>query len=417
MLKVKNCNILALSLAFMAGVPAVHADLLDDGRQAFMEYDFERAAELYDKYAQSLKRKPDADGQALLDTYRKQLEIAENSLENVQQIEVIDRIDVPAQDFLSAVKLPSIGGKLLSPDKSPLKNERNTSDYVFTNESGDFAMWSETDSEGVSHLMESHRLTDGSWEQPWSSGVDLNDGGDVRNPFMMSDGVTVYFSGNGDTSMGGYDIFVVSKDPVSGEYRQPVGVGYPFNSPGNEYLLAIDEAHGIGWWVTDRNSTDGQLSVYIYRTNDVRKNYVADEVEDIVALARLDDISLAQNPDVDYAGIIAEIDKRSIADKKKTSFDFFFPMPGGKIYHSVDDFRSPKAKRSFAQYMSAMKEHEAELKSLRSLRMKYHAADRKSGVAASLANLIKDLEKQTEEQRTRLDKMRNAVITAELKQL
>ena len=92
-------------------------------------------------------------------------------------------------------------------------------------------------------------------------------------------------------------------------------------------------------------------------------------------------------------------------------------MPGGKIYHSVDDFRSPKAKRSFAQYMSAMKEHEAELKSLRSLRMKYHAADRKSGVAASLANRIKDLEKQTEEQRTRLDKMRNAVITAELKQL
>lgn len=414
-INVKSCRLPALFFAFMAGSFAVSADVLDDGRKAFMDYDFERAAELYDKYAQSLMKKPDAERQALLDIYRRQLEIAENSLDNVQKIEVIDRIDVSIEKFLSVIKLPSSEGKLLPSQNSPLKIIHNTSDYVFTNETGDFAMWSETDGDGISHLMESHRLTDGGWDDPEVSGTDLVEGGDVRNPFMMSDGITVYFSGTGDLSMGGYDIFVVSKDPISGEYRQPVGVGYPFNSPANEYMMAIDEANGIGWWVTDRNCLDGQLSVYVYRTGDVRQNYVAEEEEDIVALARLDDISLAQKPDVDYSRIIKEIDKRNKSSEPDSSYDFSFSMPGGKVYHSLADFKSAKAKRSFSQYMSAMAEQNEELAKLRSLRIKYHAADKKSGVAVSLANQIMDLEKQTEAQRVILAKMRNSIITAELK--
>lgn len=409
-------NLFALSLAFMAGFSAMRADVLDDGRKAFMEYDFERATELYDKYAQSLKKKPDEERQALLNMYLRQLEIAENSLDNVQKIEVIDRIDVSADNFLSAVKLPSLSGKLLSSGNSPLKNINNTSDYVFTNEAGDFALWSETDSDGMSHIMESHLLTDGSWDVPVLSDSNLVDGGEVRNPFMMSDGITVYFSGTGDLSMGGYDLFVVSRDPASGEYRQPVGVGYPFNSPWNEYMMAIDELHGIGWWVTDRNSLDGQLSVYVYRTSDVRQNYIAEDEEDIVALARLDDISLAQQPDVDYSQIIAKIDERSKSKEIDTYHDFSFPMQGGKVYHSLGDFKSARAKRFFSQYMSAKAEHDAELTKLRTLRMKYHAANKKSGAATSLANQIKDLESQTEVQREKLEKMRTAVITAELRQ-
>lgn len=51
-------NILTFSLALMAGAPCAYADLLDDGRQAFMDYDFEKAAELYDKYAKVLKENP-----------------------------------------------------------------------------------------------------------------------------------------------------------------------------------------------------------------------------------------------------------------------------------------------------------------------------------------------------------------------
>lgn len=409
-------NILTFSLALMAGAPCAYADLLDDGRQAFMDYDFEKAAELYDKYAKSLKRNPDAYGERLLEKYRRQLEIAENSLDNVQKVEIIDRFDVPADKYIDVIKLPSVGGKILSPDRVPVKNVRNSSDFTFTNEDGDFAMWTEMDSVGTEHIMESHRLTDGSWEMPIASGNVLNDGGSVRNPFMLSDGLTVYFSSDGEGSMGGYDICVASKDPATGEFRQPVGVGYPFNSPLNEYLMAIDEANGIGWWVTDRNNLDGNLSVYVFRTNDVRRNYVADEEPDIVALARLSDITLAQNPETDYAAIMSEIDSRAQQAKKENSAEFYFPMPGGKIYRNMSDFSSAKAQRSFTQYLKAKEEHDAEINMLRGLRMKYHDSGKNSSSAKSLESRIKDLETQIEWQREKLKKMRNAVISAETKE-
>ena len=408
-------NIPAVIAAMIMGIPVVNADMLDDGRQAFMNYDFERAAELYDKYVQTLRKKPNPQAEELLDLYRLQLELAENSLDNVQKIEVIDRVDVPVEGFFNAVRLPQTGGKLLAPDKTPVKDADNSSDFVFSNESGDFKMWSETDADGVAHIMESTRLTDGSWETPVASGDILNDGGDVRNPFMLTDGVTLYYAGDGDGSMGGYDIFVATKDPVSGDYRQPVGAGYPFNSPYNEYLMAIDENNGIGWWVTDRNGLDGQVSVYVFRTNEIRQNYVAEEEENIVSLARLDDITLTQNPDTDYKAMVAGIMQRGKHIITEDEADFLFPIPGGRVYKTLDDFSSAKAKRTMMQYLKAEEEHNSELNELLDLRRRYHKANKKSGASTAIANRIKDLEKQTEWQRNKLKKMRNAVISAELK--
>ena len=93
------------ALACIAGIPIAKGDFLREGRNAFMNYDFDLASEYYDKYARSLKKTPNAPGEELLDKYMRQLEIAENSLENVQQIEIIDRIDVPEEDFFKYIKL------------------------------------------------------------------------------------------------------------------------------------------------------------------------------------------------------------------------------------------------------------------------------------------------------------------------
>ncbi|MDE6637008.1 MAG: hypothetical protein K2K32_02085 [Muribaculaceae bacterium] len=110
------------SLVFLTGSSAAKADLLSDGHSAFLNYDFQLASELYDKFEKTLKKSPSVAGEELLEKYRQQLEIAENSLENVQKIEIIDRIDVPAADFFKYIKLPENSGKLLNPDALILKN-------------------------------------------------------------------------------------------------------------------------------------------------------------------------------------------------------------------------------------------------------------------------------------------------------
>lgn len=401
------------ALAFLFGTSAIKADLLRDGHEAFMNYDFEQAYELYEKYAKSLKKTPNAHGKELLDQYMRQLEIAENSLDNVQKIEIIDRIDVPAADFFKYIKLPSSGGRLLGPDEAILKNRHNLSDFAYSSEAGDIMMWSENNADDQEVIMECDRLMDGSWDKPVNVGSVLNEGGNVRNPFLLTDGLTLYFSGDGEGSMGGYDLFIASKDPVSGQFRQPMGLGYPFNSPFNEYMMAIDEENGIGWWVTDRNRLDDQVSIYIFKTNDVRKNYIADDEEDIVSLARIDDITVTQNPEVDYTQIMKGIDKRFRDNQRNTEADFVFYLPR-KVARKLSDFNSTAAKRNMQQYLQALQEHTTLENQLSELRRRYHQTDKKKGSATALKNQILELEQKREWQSDRLKKMRNTIITAEL---
>lgn len=400
---------------FIYGTFIMNADVLREGRDAFMNYDFDLAREKYAKYAQILKKTPDAFEEELLENYNRQLEIAENSLDNVQKIEIIDRIDVPAADFFKYIKLPASGGKLVSPELSIIKNASNSSDFAFSTESGDLMMWSEMGEDNREHIIQSEKLLDGTWEPAVKIAEILNDGGNARNPFLLNDGVTLYYSGDGEGSMGGFDLFVATKDPATGEFRQPVGVGFPFNSPYNEYLMAIDDDNGIGWWVTDRNQLDGQVSVYVFKTNEIRKNYVLDEEDDIISLARVDDISITQDSSTDYARILKEIDNRSRQAKVSDTADFIFPLPEGKIARRLSDFSSPSARRNMQQYLQAQSDYNASLNKLSGLRKKYHNTEKKKGSSTALRNQILDLEVKVENQADMLKKMRNAIISAELK--
>lgn len=404
------------AMLLAAGSPSVKAaDYLAEGHDAFLQYDFDLAEELYEKYAKTLAKKPDAEGEQLLEQFQLQLEIAESSLDNVQKIEIIDRIDVPLQDFVSRIALPAGGSRLLDKDKIPLKERSNSSDYLFATPSGDLVMWTEQDGDGVSHLYESNRLVDGSWEMAHEDPMSLNEGGNVKNPFMLSDGMTVYFAGNGDDSMGGYDLFVATKDPLTGEFRQPTPMGFPFNSPFDEYMIAIDEENGIGWWVTDRNQLDGEVSVYVFYTNAVRKNYNPDEEEDIVALARLDDISLAQDPEKDYSGIMSEIGQRSQSASADDDARVIFHMPGGRQIRQVSDLKNAGARRNLSQYLAAKAEFESNQQKLRTLRQRYHSAKGKGNVSQALKDQILDLENTLDWQRDKLKKISNSIITAESK--
>lgn len=400
----------------MGSIQTAAADLLQEGRKAFLDYDFELASEHYAKFAQQLSKRPDAKGEADLEHLERQLETAENALENVQKIEIIDRIDVPSDVFFKAVKFPSSGGRMVAPEAIPFKEGRIASDFAFSDESGDFMMWTAKDQDGISRLVESSRLTDGTWETPFYESETLNEGGNVHNPFMLADGTTLYFAGDGDGSMGGYDIFVASKDPSTGEYRQPLNLGFPFNSPYDEYFLAIDEENGIGWWATDRNQLDGKVSIYVYRVPETRSNYDSDDEDiDIISLARIDDITETQDPDVDYDAIRHTIASLGKETKKTATHDFIFPISGGKTYTSLSDFHSAGAKRLMSQYIDAEKEQDKDLADLAEYRRKYYGTERKSGAAIAFGNQVKDLEKKTERQREQLRTMRNSIITAELK--
>ncbi len=192
-----NCfKYLPVALLFAAGVSTAPAQTVEEslaeGRAAFMSYDFKGAARHYATARKKARKKIPAE----LEEQERELMKAENFLERVEKLVILDSITVPKTDFFKAYKLPFSAGNLGNSDAVPFEN--TDADYVFTNEGNDFKMWAQPDSTGTYRIVESIRLTDGSWHEPSETPDVLNNGGNAIYPFMMSDGVTLYFASDID---------------------------------------------------------------------------------------------------------------------------------------------------------------------------------------------------------------------------
>ena len=320
------------------------------GRVAFLNYDFEEANDFFSKYDQAItkaKQKPDE----ILEIWERELEIAESAFDRVQKITVIDSISVPANRFLEAYRLSPSAGRLLNAGELPnvSSNKRVSQGYI--NEGKDYMILGVVDANGNSELMETSNLLGSGWQEPTPLPEEINGESGAAFPFMMSDGSTLYFAAEGENSMGGYDIFVAQRDPSTGEYLQPLNVGMPFNSPYNDFMMAIDEETGIGWWATDRNSQPGYLNIYVYQLSDVRRNYSPDD-ENLSDLAFLTDYRMTQ--DASKSNEYKEIMK-SIAslgnEEQAPDPDFYFPVGNGKVYHHISDFRNREAAKKMTLYL------------------------------------------------------------------
>lgn len=374
-------------------------ELLIQGSEAFMNYDFEAAA----KHYAAARKKAKKNIPAQLLEQERELAKAENFLERVEQLVILDSISVPKTDFFKTYKLPFSAGSLGDASKIPF--EDTDADYVFTNEGGDFKMWAEPDSTGIYRIVESIRLTDGSWHQPDTTPDILNNGGNAMYPFMMSDGVTLYFASDNEESLGGYDIFVATRDAADGEYLQPQNLGMPYNSPYDDYMLAIDELNGVGWWATDRNQLDDAITIYLFKVNDLRRNY-SDDTENLSDLAFIRDFKATWG-DEDYSQLVDEIMAIEPAPEKR-QIDFIFPMKGGETYYTLDDFKTSSGKTMMKKYLAAQKNFDRKVEALSNLRHKFATSK-----SSSLKSQIRSLENEVEADRESLRRQRSEVYRAE----
>lgn len=93
---------------------------------------------------------------------------------------------------------------------------------------------------GNADIYRSHRLAANKWSTPENLKGVVNSPYDELGVYMHPDGKTLYFSSNGHSTMGGYDIFMSKLD--EGVWSQPVNMGYPINSEFDEkhFVLSAD---------------------------------------------------------------------------------------------------------------------------------------------------------------------------------
>ncbi len=368
------------------------------------EYRVDDADELLDTYREGLKKGrktlPDNSGDIV-----EQLERTRNMLDRVEKIVVIDSILVDADDFFTHYRLSSASGTLNPTSMLPDHFDAAIPTVVYQPESRREILWAMPDSAENFRLCTSSALYGGEWEQPTMLSEQLNEGGDANFPFLMPDGITLYYANNGENSLGGYDIFISRRD--GNNFLQPQNLGMPYNSPYDDYMLAIDEMTGVGWWATDRNRIEDMVTIYLFIPADMRINVPVDD-PDLISRARLTSIKSTWEPGADYSDLLERV-ATLLPSGARDAEQFMFALPGGKVYTRVEQFRNNEARIAMRQYLQQKKAVDEARKQLASLRAQYAAGDR----SIRTSEHILTLEDEILNSHDRLKELSNEIIKLE----
>ena len=141
----------------------------------------------------------------------------------------------------------------------------------------------------------------------------------------------------------------------------------PFNSPFNDYLMAIDETNNVGWFASDRFQAADKVIIYLFIYTE-NKNYYRDLTpEESIARAEIRSIRDTWTEDASYDQLLYNVyNAEQYLSKKKA--EFYFVINDKIIYTNYDEFESGEARSLFTQAMKAqaqLDDAETELGTLR----------------------------------------------------
>ena len=101
---------------------------------------------------------------------------------------------------------------------------------------------------------------DGHFGQPSRLPDVINTPGQEMRPFLHPDGRHLYFASDGHPGMGGMDLFVSEMEPT-GQWGEPVNLGYPLNTPEEESGMVVASDGRTGYF---SRSVEGQLDLHAF---------------------------------------------------------------------------------------------------------------------------------------------------------
>jgi tetratricopeptide (TPR) repeat protein len=371
------------------------------GELYFNNYKFDESVMAYQTYLATLK--PDDKSISDIQNKIKRAVTGAELINKVNDIAIVDSIVVNKSDFLRFYKFSNELGTLT---QEPLKlTAKKTVDKIkYMTQRQDRVYFSDS-IHGQMNLFTSYKLLD-SWSEPASISKIINTPANENYPFLLLDGVTLYFASDGDNSLGGYDIFVTRYMSGTDSYLKPENVGFPFNSPFNDYMMVIDEQRKLGWFASDRYQPTGKVIIYTFIPNDLKQIVRSEDKEYIRRVAQLKQYRKAKITHTNTQDTIEE----PIVEQKK---QIHFVINDSTIYTSLDDFKSPDAKRLWVDLHKLKQDLKSKKTQLEVFRFKFSETsdlksqeDLKKSIPELEAYLLKD-EKQIESKTTDI---RNAEI-------
>lgn len=384
------------------------------GQLYFDQYRFEESQENYETYIQMLEK-----GKRPTEEYEKVLEkskLAARMLKGVEIVTLVDSFVVDKEDFLNAYKISPESGELFTYNNY-FKTEGNHPGTVYQTELKNKLYYGKTtDNEDLNIYQKNKQL------DKWGKGNLLpdiiNTPANENYPYVLSDGITLYYASDGEGSIGGYDIFVTRYNTNNNSYLVPDNIGMPFNSPFNDYMYVIDEYNNLGWFASDRYQPEGKVCVYVFIPNETKQIYnYEDENHDLIRREAM--IQSIKDTWKNIAAVKAAKQRLTIAmyDKpeQKIVHAFDFVIDDHTVYHSENDFKSDAARTSFKDWQRKTNDFNKLKQKLEKLRIDYSKANKT--VRKSLEPGILDLEKRVEQMEVELKQIQVNIRNSEKKSL
>lgn len=389
--------VMALPIAAQRNKKAQQIDALTKASEAMRAYDFQDAIDVLEtKIAAEEKKRR---GKQNTEQEEKLLEIARNNylkLQATEMITFIDSVVLKKDEMLDALQLSKECGRVESYATHFNQADRQGCS-VFINQLGNCELFAKPDKNNCLRLYQRERIGE-QWKAPrLLSELIGEENEEVNYPFLLGDGITLYFGAIREEGLGGYDIYMTRYDSDDHIYLSPENVGMPFNSPANDYMLAIDEYYQLGFLLTDRNQPDDMVCLYTFIPNETRRIYSEETTpyEILRERARISSIADTWTDQHQVAQARQRLQQlQESKSKEEKKHDFIFVVDNQRTFYHAEEFKveSQELVKQWLQYNTS---YEQGIQQLRDLRQKYAYAVKESKL--SLAPQILSLEQETEQ--------------------
>ena len=321
------------------------------GRLYAIQYKFDEAEKEFAAYEKAMRRNSDA--LAELEKQREYSDRLQRMVSRTEDIQIIDSVVVRKDNFLSVYNLSLEGGSLQWA-RDFFDDSSNEDGVVYMNERKTKVYYSRFATDQGETLYTMEKLIDNFGNEKIIPSP-ITDRSDQSFPFIMSDGLTIYFATKGHESIGGYDLYASRYNLNTNTYLSPNQMNMPFNSPFNDYMMVIDEQKGVGWFASDRYQDEDQVCIYTFIPNDEVRLIQSDDIDYLAQRAKISVIQDSWRQDINYSSLIDKASSIGVSDEVK-SFDFEFVINDDNTYHQISDFKSFSARELFVRAQDVQKE-------------------------------------------------------------
>lgn len=190
-----------------------------------------------------------------------------------KMIVYLDHIDSLGNIYISIPNPTNGKFKKVSKLDKNVNSDFETSGYITPDGSTLFFASKRDDGMGGTDIYLSRVLPNGKWSLAQNLGPKINTKYNEDFPVLAPDGKTLYFSSQGHSSIGDFDLFKAQwQNPEGNDWSEPVNLGFPLNTADDNRSISFSKDDRAGYISATRDGGFGDLDIWrvVFNDNDQR---------------------------------------------------------------------------------------------------------------------------------------------------